>query len=188
MGTLSLDSLIEALRDEFRHEARGSHIAELLSTYARTATDWRAFALFNDQNYTRNLVVREDRFELLFLCWGTGQESPIHNHESQDCWMCVIEGRVEEVRYCIPEEVRTGPLEASGSHVFAQGEVAFIRDEIGLHLVRSAASDEPAISCHLYAAPSDQCNVYCPDTGKVTCQDLQNYSVRGRILTTGTDG
>ncbi len=182
MTTAALDSLVEALRNEFRNEARGSHIAELLSNYVRTETDWGAFAFFDEAMYTRNLVAREDRFELLLLCWSAGQESPIHNHEGQDCWMGVIEGRIEEVRYCKVDDVKPGPIEAKSSQIFTQGDVAFIRDDIGLHLVRSASASEPAISLHLYAAPYDQCNVYCPETGKITRKDLSNYSVRGRLL------
>jgi len=188
VSTPALDRLVEDLREEFEGEARGSHIAELLAGYAGTESDWQAVTFFADHGYTRNLVAREERFELLLLAWGAGQESPIHNHEGQDCWMGVVEGQIEEVRYCKPEEVGSGPLEPRGSQIFSQGEVAFIRDEIGLHLVRSGSPDRPAVSLHLYASPYDQCNVYCPQTGKITRKDLRNYSVRGRILATSSGG
>ena len=181
MRTEALDALVEALAREFRGEgASGARIAELLARYAERHDDWKAFALFAEDGYTRNLVARQDDFELLVLCWGPGHESPIHNHEGQDCWMGVLEGDVEEVRYVTPERVRPGPLEPRSSRVFPKGQVAFIRDDIALHLVRGARGGR-AVSLHLYAAPYDACNCYCPETGAITRTRFTNHSVRGKL-------
>lgn len=189
MSTQAIDALVRSLHDEFGGGARGGRIAELLGEYARTSEDWRPFAFFSDQHYTRNLVALEPRFELMVLCWGPGQESPIHNHEGQDCWMAVLAGGVEEVRYPMPSANATGPLRSRGAQRFSAGQVAFIRDEMGLHLVRPLrASPSGGVTLHLYAAPYDECNCYCPDTGRVTRKKLGHYSVRGRILTPGAAG
>jgi cysteine dioxygenase len=182
MTAQDLDALVGRLREEFRRtEPRGGRIAELLGEYARTRSDWRPFALFSDQHYTRNLVTLESRFELMILCWGPGQESPIHNHEGQDCWMAVLDGEVEEVRFPMPSGA--GPLLPRSSMRFTPGQVAFIRDEMGLHLVRPAStSASGGVTMHLYSAPYDECNCYCPDTGSVTRRKLGHHSVRGRVL------
>ena len=66
-----------------------------------------------------------------------------------------------------------------------RGQVAFIHDDIALHLVRSAKADRPAVSLHLYARPFDACNCYCPETGEVTRKELTNYSVRGELVAQG---
>jgi len=183
-----LDALIVDLRRVFEERALapgaggyGKQIADLLAAYARDHDDWRRYALFAEDTYARNRLAREEGFELLLLCWGEGQESPIHNHEGQDCWMAVMDGHVEELRYCTPEEVVPGPLVPREAKTFPRGGVAFIRDEIGLHLVRSA-NDAPAISLHLYAAPYSHCNVYCPETGRVTRKRLGDHSVRGVLV------
>ncbi len=177
-----LDQLVRDLEEEFRGGARGKRVAELLSAYSRSSEDWRPYCFFDGAKYTRNLVERNDRFELLILGWGAGQESPIHNHEGQDCWMGVLSGEVEEVRYPAPSQVRPGPLRPSERKVFERGDVAFIRDEIALHLVRSGRPANHAVSLHLYASPYDECDCYCPDTGAVTRRKLIYFSVRGRIL------
>ncbi len=187
MSAQPLDVLVRSLHDEFHGGARGGRIAELLGEYARARTDWRPFALFSDLHYTRNLVALEQRFELMILCWGPGQESPIHNHEGQDCWMAVLDGEVEEVRYPMPSEGQAGPLQPKAALRFAPGQVAFIRDEMGLHLVRPLrTSAAGGVTLHLYAAPYDECNCYCPETGSVTRKKLGYHSVRGRILVPGT--
>jgi len=186
LSTQALDALVRTLHDEFQNGVRGGRVAELLGEYARTRSDWRSLALFSTLHYTRNLVVLEARFELMILCWGPGQESPIHNHEGQDCWMAVLDGEVEEVRYPMPKGNGSAPLLAKGSLRFAPGQVAYIRDEMGLHLVRPVpTSATGGVTLHLYASPYDECNCYCPDTGRVTRKKLGHYSVRGRILSPG---
>ena len=184
MSAPQLERLAAELSELFGESPRpeGKRVAQLLAGYATSESDWEPWALFTEGGYTRNRVVREERFELLLLAWGAGQESPIHNHGGQDCWMGVLSGRIEELRYPLPAPGGKGPLELRQSQVYAPGEVAFIRDEIGLHLVRSA-HDAPAVSLHLYAAPYDHCNVYCPDTGEITRRKLSDYSHRGQLLT-----
>ncbi len=95
--------------------------------------------------------------------------------------MAVLDGDVEELRYRMPE-AGTGALDPHEAKVYGVGQVAFIHDDIGLHLVRSAQRDRPAVSLHLYAAPYDACNCYCPETGHITRTKLVNYSERGRLV------
>jgi cysteine dioxygenase len=185
LSTPALDALVQQLEDEFRGRARGARVAELLGAYARAHRDWKSFALSSEEHYTRNLVTRAPRFELMILCWGAGQASPIHNHEGQDCWMAVLDGAVEEVRYDWPKAETPGPLRAKGTLRFDAGQVAFIRDEMGLHLVRPASSSPSgSVTLHLYSLPYEDCNCYCPDTGRVTRKKLGHYSVRGRLQPT----
>lgn len=39
------------------------------------------YCFFNEVRYARNLVERNQYFELIVICWKAGQQSPIHNHE-----------------------------------------------------------------------------------------------------------
>jgi cysteine dioxygenase len=183
LSTPALDQLVRDLGAEFAQRARAPRVAELLGSYARAEEDWREFALSSERHYTRNLVAREARFELMVLCWRPGQESAIHNHEGQDCWMAVLEGEVEELRYAWPDERSPGPLRAKNAFAFQSGEVAFIRDEMGLHLVRPAArSVVGGTTLHLYSSPYDECNCFCPETGRVTRKRLGHHSIRGRLV------
>jgi len=183
VSTTALDSLVRSLHEEFQGKARGTRIGELLGDYARAQSDWREFALTSAHCYTRNLVAREEHFELMILCWGAGQESPIHNHEGQDCWMAVLEGEMEEVRFPTPNSGARGSIHSKATLVWGPGQVAFIRDEMGLHLVRpSPASAYGGSTLHLYASPYDECDCYCPETGLVTRKRLGHYSIRGQLL------
>ena len=180
--TAHLDQLVHDLRAIFASDPTGAAAAERLRSYVATYDDWREFVLLDQSTYTRNLIDKSERFELLLLGWSAGQASPVHNHEGQNCWMGVLEGGVEELGYSFPCPDRgtlEGPLEQTCDKRFLRGEVAFIRDEIGLHLVRPANA-EPAVSLHLYAKPFGECNCYCDQTGRITRKQLSYYSVRGQ--------
>ena len=178
-GCTALDALVEGLESEFARDPRGPKAARMLADYASTQQDWRELLLWSDERYTRNLVACTDRFELLILGWGAGQESPIHNHEGRNCWMAVLDGRMEELHYDFPSG--PGPMKKLDGKVFDTGQVAFIRDEIALHLVRGYGG--PGVSMHLYATPFQACNVYSPTTSRVERVQLSYHSVRGELVT-----
>ena len=171
-----IQALVQDLKDAFRDQEAGGHITSLLATYARAHDDWRPLALPDPTRYTRNLVEINDDYELLLLYWTGGQRSPIHNHEGQNCWMAVLEGPVEEANFAFP--TCHGPLDVGPVKTFQPGQVAYIRDEVGLHEVRTVG-EQDAVSLHLYSKPYGECNCYCPETGAITRTQLSYYSVRG---------
>lgn len=175
----SMRALVGDLQAEFGRDARGRGAAELLRAYASGARDWERFAHFSPERYTRNLVEIGAEFELLVLCWESGTQSPVHNHEGQSCWMAVLSGEVEEIQYRFPRAGAVGPLESIGSRTHPSASVTFIRDEVGLHLVRPIVGR--AVSLHLYARPIPECNVYCERTGTVERRRLEYHSVRGKL-------
>ena len=171
-----LDSLCRQLTAEFRRDPKGSGVVDLLSRYAREDRDWSEYARFTDETYARNLVHRCRDYEMLLLCWGEGQESPIHNHDQQSCWMAVLDGTIEEVHYRASEGA-AGPLVEGRRQTMSQGQVAYIEDGIALHLIRPTGG--PGVSLHLYAKPIDQCKIYDPETGVSSEVEMGYHSVRG---------
>ena len=183
---LKASALLELERPllaSFESDPKGRRVADILGAYARAHADWRDFALFEAGSYTRNLVTRNTWFEMLLLCWSPGQESPIHNHAGQNCWMAVLEGDIEEQQFdCPPESSPPASSVCSlvlrGTKTFAAGKVAFINDDIGLHRVRPRAGTA-GVSLHVYSRPIDTCNVYDQETGAVVVRRLEYHSVRG---------
>eukprot|EP01121_Diplochlamys_sp_Union-15-3_P020965 TRINITY_DN8353_c0_g1_i1.p1 TRINITY_DN8353_c0_g1~~TRINITY_DN8353_c0_g1_i1.p1 ORF type:complete len:217 (-),score=31.34 TRINITY_DN8353_c0_g1_i1:113-763(-) len=153
-------------------------IKSTLEQYLKSgAVDWKKYALFCPHKYARNLVEINEDFELMIICWQAGQVSPIHNHSSQNCWMSVLQGGIEEVYFKFNED--TKKLEEGDSHIYTQGMVAHIYDDLALHKVKPV-NNEPAISLHVYSKPIPLCNVYCPLTDKVTKRKLGFFSQYGR--------
>lgn len=178
MKTLPIGTLYNELTKEFERDPKGTRVAQLLAEYSLESDDWREFAYFEPECYTRNLLHRNEHFELLLLCWGVGQASPIHNHMGQNCWMTVLEGSIEEVHFRPHPEGMAGPLEQGNVRSFVPGGVAFITDDIALHLVRPLGG-APGVSLHLYSKPIDHCHIYCEQTGEVVLKTLGYHTVQG---------
>lgn len=176
-STDQLDRLCDEIRTELERDPRGTRLARMLGDYASAHDDWKQLALFDATTYARNLVRKDELFELMVVCWGMWQESPIHCHSGQQCWMAVLEGDIEEIHYKLPEG---GGIQKGRSSVFRCGSVAFINDEIALHKVRPAAG-LTGVSLHLYAGPIPSCNVYDEVTGKVVPRTLGYHSVAGTL-------
>jgi cysteine dioxygenase len=175
-----MEELCEALDAAFREDPRGGSVPSLLEAYTRDHHDWETYRHFVDGRYTRNLVRRTEDYELLVLCWGAGQESPIHNHMGQRCWMSIVEGEVEELHFRREEE-GSGPLIQGPIKRFKLGQSAFINDDIALHLVRGA-DGQAAASLHVYSKPYDVCLVYDRETGEESAKPLKYDSVEGALL------
>lgn len=175
--------LCRALDGEFARDPRGRGVAALLAAYAGRHADWRHYAHARPECYTRNLVRRSEAYELLVLCWGAGQESPIHNHMDQSCWMAVLEGCIEELLFELPGTV-PGPLTQRDSRRFQSGQAAYIDDGIAVHLVRPAGG-APGVSLHLYSRPYGSCLVYDRATGAVGERRLVYDTIGGRATGDG---
>src|SRR5258706_8881164 len=61
------------------------------------------FLFYRRSHYTRNLIHRNDLFEVVAIGWEPGQASAIHNHRGQECWMGVPIGRLEVRNYRVVE-------------------------------------------------------------------------------------
>lgn len=177
----SIDRLLEELHEELERDPRGRQVARLLARFASQSDDWRRYAHFDPDGYARNLVHRDERFEVILLCWGEGQESPIHDHAGQQCWMSVVEGRIEELHYEEPRAGQRGPLTMRRRATLERGGVAYIDDGIALHKVRPEAGGS-GVSLHVYSQPIETCRIYDEATGEVRARELRFYSVAGELV------
>ena len=185
MTIAPLDHLLSELDRALGEDRRGPRVAQLLERYARSgAEDWRRFALFEATYYSRNLVRHSDLYELIVLCWGPGQKSPIHDHAGQRCWMAVLEGRVRESLF----SVRAGPtpsLAPGAEREFSAGSVAFVVDEVGWHRIEPAGGG-PAVTLHLYSRPIRECQIFDEELGLTRTRRLVYHSIGGVVQPTRT--
>lgn len=163
------------LTREFTVNPKGHRAAQIVAEYARRHDDWRTFARFSPAQYTRNLVARNEHFEMLVLCWSVGQRSPIHNHARQNCWMAVLEGEIAEIQFQYMESGGAGQLAQGSTRLFRPGQVSFINDDIALHRV-APVNGGAGVSLHLYSKPIDVCNVYDELTGCIEQRQLEYFS------------
>lgn len=136
---------------------------------------FKPYVFFEQDRYTRNLIYKTTSFEILLLCWGPGQKSPIHGHEGEKCWMQVEQGQLIFTNY---QEVPSAGLDqvsvVTGSAGFTDGPAI-------IHKVENL-SHEPAMSLHLYARPFQQCDIFDQERHEKKKVKLSYYSVYGHLM------
>ena len=144
-----------------------------------------SYLIFDPTRYTRNLVYRCTRFELLALCWEPGQKSAIHNHAGQQCWMLVPVGRLINQNYRvleIDEARQTCRLAEASRFVIDPDHPAHVDPEEPIHRVENPAEDAGrAVSLHFYSLPYDRCLVYSTENeryGEVQLQYTTKFGER----------
>lgn len=76
--------------------------------------------------YTRNLVDSGNgKYNLMILCWGEGHGSAIHDHANSHCFMKMLQGSLEEIRYAWPEKEKE-MLKETGRTRLCLNDVCYI--------------------------------------------------------------
>ena len=156
----SIKREIGSLGDLVEHLENGEYdfVTSQLSTIQLYPSDFEAFTSWNSARYTRNCIVRTDDFELVLLCWESGQDTAIHGHDGKECWVKVLSGAFEERTYRMEGE----SFRSTGVRKLNPFEVTHANNADFLHSLSNASSGR-AMSLHLYIEPIDECEVYNAD-------------------------
>ena len=140
----------------------------ILETLANNVTLFREFESWSREKYTRNCIYRDEAFELILLCWEEGQQTTIHNHGGEECWLYVLNGEVEEHNFI---QNNDGSLTQLNTEILKPNQVSYINDKIGLHRLGNSAVGR-TMSLHLYAKPIDSCDYYDETRGAFVSKEL----------------
>ena len=135
-------------------------VTEYISQYEFMSEEIKSYCYYKDQKYARHLVHKDKDFELLIVCWNSGQVAPIHGHEGEKCWMRVESGALQICNYKL-DSIK--PLELTMTGVI-KGDAGYVDGPADIHSVENI-NDEPAVSLHVYAKPFGQCDIYDLDDG-----------------------
>jgi cysteine dioxygenase len=144
-------SALPAMLDALRHcRSREDYLAAM--AHCRIAVDDIApFCQYGDDAYQRNPIERNERHELVAICWRHGQATPIHNHGQSQCCVRVLQGTIEEQRYVRDDAAGVTPTAGGVQRLTPRAETRFDAAEdfhrlTGLH-------PDGSISLHLYVPP-----------------------------------
>ena len=147
-----------------------------------------SYLFFRRSHYTRNLIYRDDLFEVVAIGWEPAQASAIHNHRGQECWMGVPIGRLEVRNYRLiakDEGARTCRLTPSDRFEMNPLHPAAVNPEEPIHSVHNLPEfGGRALSVHVYSRPFDSCEVYQPEQGRYFDVPL-GYTTRFGVLCEG---
>ena len=109
------------------------------------------------------------------IVWNPLTISPIHGHNSEGCWVRMMEGSVHEQIFYPEEE---SPPELRSEKDVNEGEVTWLHNSIGFHLMQNQSESKRAVTLHLYHPPYDETKIKAP-TGEVTMGKLGYYTYLG---------
>jgi cysteine dioxygenase len=158
------------------------------------------YIFFDNKFYTRNLIYRDDLFEVLAICWQAGQKTAVHTHNGQLCWMIMQSGNLGVVDYkwlgCDhPENQNVVGIDclAGSDHTHlkivreieacAGGPIVTADKLQTIHrLYNLSKTHEKAISIHIYSRPIDSCVAFDMEKNHCYRRQLANYSEYGKVL------
>lgn len=103
--------------------------------------DYLSYVKPDENKYSRQVVISNQRAELVVITWRQGQTSGFHGHPG-DCIFKMLQN-------CMNEE-KIDPNNKIIEHVYNEKESGYICNAIGIHNM-TASSD--AVSLHVYSPP-----------------------------------
>lgn len=182
---VAVDGIVETLRGVPPAAFGPEEICTRLRGVLLDAGTLSPFLHFAPRRYTRNLIYRDDLFELIALCWEPHTESPIHNHSGQLCWLSIQHGALRLENFVSLDGpgpgngirlARNGGIERAG-----EGVLDLQQGDNGIHRV-SNPFDERAVSLHVYSRPYDVCLAYDPAARTSREMRLQYHSIGGKLV------
>lgn len=164
-----IDSLENATQKDFQNLARHIKIE---------TKELEKYLHWDSSHYTRNCIRRTENFELIALCWEAGQETPIHCHGGEECWVYIVDDELEELRF----DERNFDIENEKFKMsLGEFQISYMEDSQGYHCL-SNLNSKRAISLHLYHKPIDRCSVYNKDNKSFKWVEMSDYSFEGKPL------
>ena len=135
--------------------------------------------------YTRNLIFKSSLFEVIAICWESGQFSQVHNHRGQNCWMAVPIGRLRVQNFRVGSrdaaQGRCAVAPADSYDMDATHPAAVAPDAPVHQVLNLAEFGQRAVSLHIYSHPYDSCEVYVPEKGIYHDVPLHYTSEYGKL-------
>lgn len=185
MNYIDVHSLINGLREISDSDFACQNVYEYLGANPVIVDSIEPYLNWSDKCYTRNLIYKDERFEMMAICWEVGQVSRIHNHSEQRCWMTVPVGRLRGQNFAVEaiDETRGYcKLIETDSFELTDCLAAKVELEEPVHQVLNLSEyNERAVSLHIYSKPYDSCLSYCRDTDTFKEVMLKYTSIDGKL-------
>ena len=185
MQKVSVHSLIDGLKGIPDLDFDCDNVYDYLSLNAVEVDSIAKYFHWSKHFYTRNLIYKDARFEMMAICWERGQVSRVHNHSEQRCWMTVPVGRLRGQNFSVAEIDETrGYCKLVETDTFDLSDclAAKVELEQPVHQILNLPEfGERAVSVHIYSKPYDRCLSYCRDTDTFKEVPLFYTSIDGKI-------
>jgi cysteine dioxygenase len=186
---LPLEYPLQNLIDELRSMSKLAfsetwEIVKFMTEHPVDPTTLEPYLLWDQQHYTRNLIDRTSLYELVAICWESGQMSSVHNHQGQNCWMAVPVGRLMVQNYRViyqDVEARRCRIEKANVVEMNPRTPQAVNPQAPVHRVLNPREfNSRAVSLHVYSRPIDSCIVYSEENQTCGVIGLSYTAVHGK--------
>ncbi len=193
---MSIESFVERIRAFEQGVITRDGVLDFCASVQVSDASLAPYVHFDDKFYTRNLIYRDDLFEVMTICWQPGQRTAVHTHNGQLCWMIAQRGNLAVVDYkwlgcdhpenqnvvgidCLAGSEHT-KLEVVRELEACTGGQVLTADKLQT-IHRLYNHDEPSVSIHVYSRPIDSCVAF--DMEKQSCyrRQLAYFSKYGAV-------
>lgn len=185
MGKVAVGTLIAGLKEIHDDAFTCESVYDYLGNNPVDVDTITRYFHWAPEYYTRNLIYKDDRFEMMAICWEKGVASHIHNHADQKCWMTVPVGKLRGQNFAVVEEDAARwycKLRETDSFELSDCLAAKVELEEPVHQVLNLPEyDERAVSLHIYSKPYDSCLAYCRETDTFKEVKLSYTSIGGKL-------
>ena len=166
----SLNTLIETLK-----QSDPSNYVKIAKSINISPSEFSPYCHFKEDGYARNCIIKTEAFELILICWKKGDFTPIHGHDNKQCWVYQVAGEMREIRY---EQNESEDLIETNRMDIPPGKLTYMQDSMGYHTLENA-SEENAMSLHLYMKPVESCQVFNEENNCFEEMELTFHSIKG---------
>ncbi len=181
---IKVEKLVDGLKSISDEQFTCDGVYQYLSDNPVDVDSITRYFFWSPDFYTRNLIYKDDRFEMMAICWESGQVSRVHNHSEQKCWMTVPVGRLRGQNFAVAEIDETkGHCKLVETDTFELSDclAAKVELEEPIHQILNLAEfDARAVSIHIYSKPYESCLSYCRDTDTFKSVPLFYSSIGGK--------
>ena len=199
---ISIDDFVAGLLKFERGIITRDAVLDYCASVRITDSSLRPYTYFDNQFYTRNLIYRDDLFEVMSICWEPGQKTAVHTHNGQICWMISQCGNLGVVDYkwlgCDhPENQNVVGIDclAGSEHTLlevvreieacADGPVITADKLQTIHrLYNLSERNERAVTIHIYSRPIDSCVAFDMEKHQCYRRQLGYFSKYGERVPT----
>lgn len=143
------------------------------------------YLFYARSHYTRNLIHKCGLFEVMAICWESGQVSRIHNHRDQNCWMTVPIGRLRVQNFRVESrDALSGSCKIVPSDYYDMdaSHPGIVRPEEPVHQVLNLPEfGARATTVHIYSRPYSSCEVYSQEKSTYADVPLHYSSEYGAL-------
>ncbi|MEP6787165.1 MAG: cysteine dioxygenase family protein [Acidobacteriota bacterium] len=185
MTTNKIEKIIDGLKAIGDDEFTCDNVYQFLADTPVEVDSITRYFQWSPDFYTRNLIYKDDRFEMMAICWEKGQVSRVHNHSEQKCWMTVPVGRLRGQNFAVAEiDASRGFCRLVETDTFELSDclAAKVELEEPVHQILNLPEfDQRSVSIHIYSKPYSSCLSYCRDTHTFKEVPLFYTSIGGEL-------